>query len=169
MLAKIDVRDIVHDHFATLVDYSSGRRSGSDYVLFLVLPAAVTALLLYLRICLSEAAVNVLITALSIFAGLLFNLLVLIDGLADRKSPPTTAEDARQMLKSVYANIAYCVLISLVTLVPLCISALTNNPIANLVTSGLVYFLLGHFLLTLLMVLKRIHALLSHEFNRPRA
>jgi hypothetical protein len=169
VFSKIDVRDIVRDHFATLVDYETGRRSFSDHVLFVVVPLVGSGVLLLLGIDLSETAVNVLITALSIFAGLLFNLLVLLDSLADRKQAPTGDSDARLMMKGIYANTAYAVLIALLTLVPLCLFTLTQNCTVRVVTSGLSYFLIGHFLLTLLMVLKRIHALLSHEFSRPRA
>ncbi len=168
MFSKIDIRDIVRDHFATLVDYETGRRSFSDHILFVVIPLIASGVLLLLRIQLSEPAVTVLITALSIFAGLLFNLLVLIDSLADRKAAPTGDSDARLMMKSIYANLSYAVLISLLTLVPLCLFALTQNCTVRVVTSGFSYFLISHFLLTLLMVLKRIHALLAHEFSRPR-
>lgn|SRR5574341_829090 len=168
MITKIDIRDIIRDHFATLTDNESGRRSIADQFLFFGVPVLGSGALLVLEICPSDTAVNVLITSLSIFAGLLFNLLVLIAGLADRRSAPTGEADSRLMMRSIYSNIAYALLVSLVTLVPLGFYAMTVDATVRTVLAGVAYFLLGHFMLTLLMVLKRMHALLSHEFSRPR-
>ena len=168
MLAKIDIRDIVRDHLATLVDYRTQKSSGLDYVLFFVVPAVAAAGLMYVKVGLTDTAVNVLITALSIFAGLLFNLLVLIASLVDKRSAPTGESDARQVMKSIYANIAYSLLVSLLTLLPLGVFATLNDALAKKIAMAVSYYFIGHFALTLLMVLKRMHVLLSFEFSKGK-
>jgi hypothetical protein len=173
VFAKINVTAIIRDHYATLVESGgqageSPRASAADYGLFLGLPVIGTGLLIFFCVRLSDTAVIAMITALSIFGGLLFNLLVLIAGLADRKEPATGAADPRPLLREVYANIAYALLVSLVTLIPLCVYAIVSGPTARLVATALAYALIGHFLLTLLMILKRMHALLTDALRRPR-
>ncbi len=168
MLSKIDIRDIVRDHLATLVDYRTQKASRPDYVLFFFVPAVAAATLMYLKVRLTDAAVNVLITALSIFAGLLFNLLVLIASLVDKRSAPTGASDARQVMRSIYANIAYSLLVSLLTLLPLGVFATLKDGLTKNSAMALSYYLIGHFALTLLMVLKRMHVLLSFEFREGK-
>lgn len=174
MFSKIDVRGIIQDHYRTLVDnreVAEGgprRASKGDYFLFLGVPVLAALLLHYLKVGLSDEAVNVLITALSIFAGLLFNLLVLIAGLADRSDMPRGPADPRPLLREVYANIAYALLVSLVALIPLCVYAMVAEGTARIVATIFAYSFIGHFLLTLLMILKRMHALLTDELRRPR-
>jgi hypothetical protein len=168
VFAKIDIRDIVRDHLATLVDYRTQRASPLDYVLFFVVPAVVAAALMFLKVGLTDSAVNVLITALSIFAGLLFNLLVLIASLADKRAAPTGESDARQVMKSIYANIAYSLLVSLLTLLPLGLFATLKDELAKKIAMAVSYYFIVHFALTLMMVLKRMHILLSFEFSKGK-
>lgn len=69
---------IVADHLATLRIGTSGKlASGTVFVLLLV-PAVVAGGLLAIGQLLSESRVGILITSLSIFAALLFNLLMLV-------------------------------------------------------------------------------------------
>jgi hypothetical protein len=167
MLGKIDVRDIVRDHFRTLVEYRTGRPSRPDYMLFLVGPAIAATLLHVAGVRLSDAAITVFITAISILAGLLFNVLVLIHTVAERFESPVGEKDGRRLLHEVYSNIAYAILVCLISLIPLGTLTLTRSYPARDVADILSMFLTIHLFLTLLMVLKRLHALLSHELGRP--
>jgi hypothetical protein len=164
VLDKIDIRDLLRDHYRTLVVYPSDKRSLGDYILFLGAPAAIVAVLSWQHVTLSDNAISLLINALAIFAGLLFNLLVLVHGLA-RSRGPTGEGDTRLLLTSVYANIAYSILLSLLTLVPLVIAANATCR-SREIAAAFAIFLVSHFTLTLLMVLKRIHALVTHEMRQ---
>jgi hypothetical protein len=167
MFGKIDVREIVTDHFGTLVDNSTQRASPSDYALFFGLPVLIAAALAWMGLKLDAGAVNVLITVLSIFIGLLLNLLLLIHGLLHRESGERDPAE-RQLLRQLYRNISYDILISIVALFPLiALAILPNSGWLTRTASTIVFFLVGHFLLTLLMILKRVHALLTREFRRP--
>ena len=166
MSSKIDVRDLVRDHLATLVDRRTGRKSALDLTVFFVLPLIASAALAARGWTLSREASSILITALSIFAGLLFNLLVLVHGLI-RRDDPLLQVDERVLLKQIYANISFATLISLTALVPLVGQALWNDAgWPGRLLSSLSYFLIGNFLLTLFMILKRVHTLLGNEFAR---
>jgi hypothetical protein len=165
MLGKIDIRDIVRDHFRTMVDYGTGRRSIADILLFLVLPATAALACDRVGITIDGNAVNVLITAVSILAGLLFNVLVLIHTVATRFTAPTGPKDGTRFLSEIYSNIAYAILLCLVTLIPLAFLAMSSTTWLIRLLNGISAFLLIHLLLTLLMILKRLHALLRLEIG----
>jgi hypothetical protein len=166
LLDKIDVRDIVHDHLRTLVSYDTRRVALGDYLLFYALPLIAAAVCYTAGIGLSTAAVGVLIDAVAILAGLLFNLLVLVHGFS-RTATPTTEEDKRQLLSETYSNIAYAILVALLALVPLALLANTSG-CTTLLLGSIAVFLLVHFGLTLLLVLKRIHTLVSFGLRSAR-
>jgi ethanolamine transporter EutH len=63
-----------------------------------------------------------------------------------------------------FANISYSVLIGLVVALLLLV-ALVHQPVAVLVANFLIYAGSLNFVLTLLMILKRVHSLLGHEFD----
>jgi hypothetical protein len=165
MLTKVDVRQIVADHLGTLTNYATGKKSPGDMLLFFLVPLVGAAVLVWLRFLLNANAANVLITALSIFAGLLFNLLVLAHGLL-RSADNRNFEDERGLIREIYSNISYAILISLITIVVLLGLIFPGPRWAWMIASGVAYYLILNFILTLFMVLKRVHVLLSKEFQR---
>jgi hypothetical protein len=167
VLDKIDIRDILKDHFSTMISYGTGKRSLADYILFFLAPAALTGFIVWSCVILSDTAVNVLITAVSILAGLLFNVLVLIHTLADRFAPPTGKEDGRRFLREIYSNIAYAILICLLSLLPLVVLVVFQQATVRELANAVAIFLMLHLMLTLVMILKRLHALLSYDLGRP--
>jgi hypothetical protein len=123
---------------------------------------------------LSKDLVNVLVTALSVFAALLFNLLLLIfDIIRKSKNEPDTQDIKLGLLKEIYANISYSIFVSIVSIMVLLVPLLNIDipRIASIsmhvdkVVSFIIYFLIGNFVLTLLMILKRVHVLLTEEFK----
>jgi hypothetical protein len=166
MLDKIDVRDILKDHCRTMVLYDSGKTSIEDILLFFCLPILISVAALWLGILLTDPAVNVLITAISILGGLLFNLLVLIYTVAERFAPPTGKKDAQQFLREVYSNIAYAILMCILCLIPLIGLVINERPHIELILNAIAIALCVHLTLTLLMILKRLHTLLSLELKR---
>ncbi len=113
MMAKIDVRSIVTDHMRTLVK-TDERVDIGDYVLFFVFPIAAALALVLLNRRLTEQTENLLLAAFSIFAGLLLNLLVLVHGLIRRYRSEDKDKDARRLLREIYANMSYGVLVCIV-------------------------------------------------------
>lgn len=170
MIGKIDFRAILKDHCRTLDDQNTGKISGPDVVLFFLLPILASALLVGFNLILGKNTGNVLITALAVFAGLLFNLLLLIFDVTNKPRPDSEKLNAFKLkyLKEIYSNIAYAILIALVTIVVVLLHFLfiTLSFRAGFIFSAFsIYALTANFVLTLFMVLKRVHILLGAEFK----
>src|SRR5262245_11965074 len=114
LIDKIDPWPICTNHFKTLVRDDTGQRSVSDLLLFYGSPLALFAIVAGLRVGASDAAVNIMTNALALLAGLLFNLLVLLHGLALPDESQPLRATARRLASQIYANISYAILISLI-------------------------------------------------------
>jgi di/tricarboxylate transporter len=174
MLAKINVADIIGDHFDTLRDYDTKGRNIGDITLFYVIPFIVAVVLAVLKIDLHKDLVNLLVTALSVFAALLFNLLLLVYDVIKKTGDATNLEKLkREYLKEIYTNISYSIFVSILSIIFLLTSLLNFGAIKSFCCTSEVrttlmiaaFFLLVNFLLTLFMILKRIHVLLSKEMS----
>jgi hypothetical protein len=170
---KIDVTPVVTEHYATLVRESAGKRangtrprSWTDLVTFWGLPCLVVALVEWRAMTFATDTVSAVITSLSILAGLLFNLLVLLyQGTEAEKSPATALR--RRVKYEIFINIAYAIIVALVALVPwlVVINKPTEASTAAHVSRALAVWLSTHFTLTLMMVLKRMYNLLHERFE----
>ena len=161
MLNKINISEIIKNHIATLKNDNTKKADIDDYFTFLLIPILLTFLLLYLKIVLSDEALNIVITTLSIFVGLLFNVIVLIFDIIKRDS---TKKIKNVVLKELLANISFTILISIVAIV-FTVLTFIKNDIAKMIFTGAVYFLLSIFVFTVLMVLKRMHKLFNNEIE----
>lgn len=166
---KINCYAILAEHFDTLKSNQTGKTSWHDITLFYVLPVLGAILLAYIS-PISDSLSNVLITSFSVFAALLFNLLLLVLD-AIKKEKEAEANQTKRLyllLKETYNNIAYSILISLIAICILLIPFVFNEtlkkdqnyPIAFLVAS-LIYFFSINFVLTMAMILKRMHVMLT--------
>jgi len=173
-LDKIDVRSIVSHHFDTLYDYGTQRRSASDFVVFFGLPILAAVLALWRGVRIRIDAVNGLLTAFAIFVAILPSvLLMVLTFLQTTQGDPADrlVKERKRLLREITANLSYTILLS-VALVALAIITLTllrktEDPIGPVET----FFLVAgstNFVLTLLMVLKRMYALVLNEFDRHK-
>lgn len=171
---KIDIRHIVTDHFRTLYDARTGNFSRLDLVLFYVMPltAAVAAKLQGFAI--SNDAYNVSITFFGIFIALLLNIQVALFSILQRKwdrpADPRIAEiqeetlsDRARLLKELNSNISYLILTSCIALF-MALLFYVKDWKAGYAPSMMV-FLYSHFLLVLVMIVKRAHALFQREYT----
>ena len=177
MFSKINVLRIVRDHWLTLRVASSDRISSWDVLLFCGVPL-IPVWLFWGTTANDQQGTfwNVALASLSIFAGLLLNLLVLLYGLIEKQVSKNESEDpvaaeanARTrniLLREVYYNVSYAVLVSITAILLLVLLMIVGEVKVERVLSSLLYFILTHFVLTMFMILKRIHALLSYEFAR---
>lgn len=175
-MEKINPAKIIKDHIRTLRSYNTNKFSSWDYIIFLIFPLGLAGGMAYYlpkseqhtAEIFDKTTVDILVTSLSIFAGLLFNLLLMIYGIV--KSVPKGepyAELKATFLKEIYANISYCIFICLLAVVILIISLLgSSSRVIQFTVAGSVYFLIANFILTLLMILRRVHILLSQEFEK---
>jgi hypothetical protein len=172
MFSKINVIRIVRDHIRTLRDYGTARLSFGDLTLFFVIPLIVAAVMSWLGKTLSIDTINVLIQAFAILVGLLLNLLVLIFTAIRREAvigadPNQKLEQQTKItiLKETFANLSYSVLVGLIIAL-LLLLALRHNSLIVRTATFFIYAGSLHFVLTLLMVLKRVHSLLGGEFGK---
>ncbi len=174
VLTKIDVRAILKGHIASLRDYGTGKRSKGDALLFVGVPSILAGVAAWRGLHLHLVAINGLLTAYSIFVGLLFNLVLLVITFLERTqgSPTDSALHARkQLLREITANVSFSILGALV-MVAIAIVALilakddkdsTGTAVTVVLVAGS-----ANFLLNLLMILKRMYALVTNEFDRHK-
>lgn len=181
MLDKINIYQIIKDHIGTLKNYESKKYSIEDFIIFFLFPFIISATLIYIQSKLTEGFKNILIVSLSIFAALLFNLLILIYDIIKRGQPNNKEEKHNEtqklkivFLKQIYTNISFCIFISILTIILLVFSSI-NITISHIFSLSIIeigkvlaFFIYAFtllFILTLFMVLKRVHVLLSKEFQ----
>lgn len=174
---KIDPTRVIIDHIRTLRNDNSGKISFVDIFLFFILPLA-TGALAFIFLNLRAEIYNAGLAFYGIFIGLLINVQVAMFSifqrkwavLKDKRSDEARTEVLAQrniILKESNANISYLILIS-------CVAAFVSlilyvfqvecgwgPAISVLITS--------HFFLTLLMVVKRLHALFAKEYDEDAA
>jgi putative flippase GtrA len=163
LTSKIDVRLIVQDHFATFIDEGTKKTSWGDIGLMIGLPICVALIAVLGGFKIGEQNIGTLISVFAIFAGLLFNVLVLIYSFSDGSTGKP--DDVRsRLLAQCFANISYTILLALLTVVALTAMIFVTGPL-EMVIEGMVVAAIINFLLSLLMVLKRMHVLLRNKFG----
>lgn len=178
MSSKINVAAIILGHIATLAD-PAGKRSIMDYVTFFALPGAVAALGCFAGYNLNKDVSSMLVNFGAIFTALLLSVLVLV---YDQESKLEAVKkidplyDAKKvLLKQLYYNICFSIISSIV-LVGLCfvhsvLNGVVNEPeffglviklnYAKYLLTPLVIFVTANLMLTIVMIVKRMHAMLT--------
>lgn len=174
-LDKINPFAIVVEHLGTLRDASDDRPRISlfDGVLHIGLPVVAGVVTFFFNARFTSDGVSLLITALSVFVGLLFNLLVLATSLRIADFANARHRAARRLNKEILVNIEFAICVAflaIVILLPLTVTCAecTSVGISRLgyssVATALVAAFVSAFILTLLMVLKRMHASVHEHF-----
>lgn len=172
---KLDVQLIVRDHCRTLVDGQDLKASIADFVVFLGIPLVIAIFASERGFLLRKDAYNVSITFFGIFIALLLNIQVAIFAIFQRKWTVSTnsieaeiqqgvTDVRRRLLGELNANISYLILVCCVALVLSLCSYVAEWKKG--IAPAAIIFLYGHFLLTLLMVVKRSHALFQQEYKK---
>ncbi len=172
MSSKFSVFKIVVDHYNTLYNYgeSDENKKKRDYFgIFVnfVVPLVIASLFIRYEIFIQQNEFTVILTAYSVFAALLLNLMILVFSIVNReREKPGEQRDLKkiQLLKETYENIQFTVLTSvLIILAILLMLFIPSNLYLVAVLSFVIYYLVFIFIATLFMVLKRTHAIMSQE------
>lgn len=173
MSSKIDVREIVSGHFSTMkiVSVSPARISWLDLFIFFGAPLAVAVVCPLLGFSAEKDFISLLVNFGSIFTALLLSVLVLVfDKEATISALPDNPIKALKLniLKELYYNICYAILMSMMVAAVAMLCQITVGEDCGWVNIMHVYFLspLSIFLvlnvfLTILMIVKRIHTMLT--------
>lgn len=166
MIFKFSIWRIVVDHIDTLRNAKSRKYRPLDFISLFAVPMVVGIAATYFGYILSKEIINSLLTSLSVFAALLFNLLLLVYSIVQRNNVAESEKVRTKFLKEIYANISFCILLTVLTIALLLITFISiDTPRFRLFLTFVVYFLTATFLLTLLMILRRVHSLLFGEMT----
>lgn len=199
LIDRINIGLIFQKHKETFYNYGEANRQGvqkatlADKFTFLFLPAIFSVLIVILGIKLTNDYINIIITSLSIFVGLLFNLLVLIFDLAKKQKGkinelneqseiiPPIEKAKYQLVKELYANISFAIALSILAITAATLPTLKPQILIQLlkpynyyclikecylmVTNVLAIVLVIEFLLVLLMILKRFFLIFNNEME----
>ncbi len=161
MTAKTDVRPIVSDHYATLVNQprSGGEptRNWTDWVVQLVLPAALGGVAWVLGWRLNS--VSDLLAGAAILTAFSFGLAVF--AFEARASSRWTRESAAaRLLDEFFSNVLYSVLVGLLLTILLVVGAATTSTssLSSPVLTALTVTTATHYVLVILVCLKRLRA-----------
>lgn len=168
---KINVLNIIKNHFRTIVNATSGNIEWEDVLTFIITPAIIASALMYFGARVDSSATNVIITSLAIFIGLLINMVVLLfDLLSKDKDNIQRVIALGELLSNILFTILLSILLVVISLIGL-IPMDEKHP-HGVVCQKLIYgsncaifFFLAFLLLTILMVLKRMYNLFNDEFK----
>lgn len=168
MSSKINVTDIILGHIATLAD-PSGKRSIMDYVTFFAVPTLFAVLGCMAKYNLKSEVSSMLVNFGAIFTALLLSVLVLVydqeSKLSDVRNIDPLFDAKKKLLKELYYNICFSI-ISSIFLVGLCfvhsiMSKTSGGVYAVYVLTPLIIFVTANLILTIVMIVKRMHAMLT--------
>ena len=169
MLDKVNITKIVRDHLGTFKDNSTRKYRPLDFLLFFLVPLLVAAGFVGLLGALPANLIGVIATSLSIFTALLLNLLLLAYNITRSSESPwdeRIREMREKLFHEIFSNIAFAVLVAIVTVGAVLILGIMSecaSLVATHILSAVIYYLGTLFLLTLLMLLKRVYVLLTKE------
>ena len=175
---KIDVRHIIIAHFGTLTNARNGRLSATDILTFYVVPGIIAAWVAVDQEGFPEAFYGLAISVFAIFAALLFSVQIALfsilqrDMSANKNISETKVRSAleqrtnerRELIREVNANISYLILIACLGVAMLLGFSLT--PHLAVERSIVSTYLVCHFVLTVLLVVARVHTLFDEEYRR---
>jgi hypothetical protein len=175
---KINVWHIIASHFATLRNDKTGGLSLVDIGTFYAVPVLIAAAVALHAQRFPDAFYGLAISVFSIFAALLFSVQIALFSILQRdmrvKSLPEAKaktalerriEQRRDLMREVNANISYLILVACLGVAMLLAFSLTVH-LATL-RSAVSSYLVSHFVLTVLLVIARVHTLFDEEYRRP--
>lgn len=168
MLAKLNPLGIVRAHYRSLRNYQTDHLSIGELAFHIGFPAALTILHFCLSTDISEGVVGIIVSAASIVAGLMLNLLVLIYTLVfnakANPSPAANIDDFKRVSSESLSTIAFSILLCLL-LVVASFLILARFSILSGIGRFLTVYLGTAVILCLLMVLKRCYAIVQLELK----
>lgn len=176
MSAKINIRILARNHF-NIVTTNDGKPSSVDWAVFLGGPATISVFVGLSGVSFSDNAMSGLLAGLAIFSGLLINVLVLLYSVNEstrQKIRNVESTDAyipnqlqlhKEVLEETFANVGFSIIISFFCIVILCIMLVVQNRsgLFFLGLQSIFVLLVVHFILVVVMCVKRLYILISED------
>lgn len=179
MSTKINVSDIFRGHFDTLKNADTNKTSIIDIITFIIFPFFISIVFVWLNHPFSNELISLLVNFGSIFTALLLSVLVLVyeqeNKLDERNKfePQSNYDKKKSLLSELYYNICYSMVISLILVLMCLIETIIKSKCFTILTikldlslyllSPFIMFLSLHLILTIIMIIKRMHTLLTTE------
>jgi hypothetical protein len=169
----LNLKPIFIDHFQTLRNEGEGRNelSKSDLVTLYGVPLLLPVVAIWRDWKLG--GVGDLLTALSLMCGLLFNLLVLSFDVALRAAAQVRESQVEslatstkiRLIRQLQANTTYGLVVALAATIVLAVGASVELKHFNPWITAVLTYLLSHFVLVLMVILKRIRSIFRNELT----
>ena len=85
MSSKFSINSIATAHFRTLSNYRTGKTEISSVFINLIFPLIIAFVFTYFKLLIATGEFNVILTAFSVFAALLLNLMILLYSILNRE------------------------------------------------------------------------------------
>ncbi|MEG2183333.1 MAG: hypothetical protein RRY12_01475 [Cloacibacillus sp.] len=185
MFEKLSINDIINEHYHTLHNFNSKRIKKSEVFFFFIAPTLIS-LLCALLSPLNSTISTITITIMSIFGALLFNVQILLCDLrikikkrmnevTPQSRDKQESEITSQLIKELYSNVSFGILTALFEVIIMFFWSLSTAAFSanckvylplNYIFSVFSYTIIFWFFITLLMISKRTHALITRgEFS----
>jgi hypothetical protein len=166
---------ILKDFRRTFVDhrYKNEPINYTAFALFWIVPVILSLVAIALNLILTVNLINVLLIALSVFAALLFNILLLIYDVSHKsKNSPKDMVDPKILqtyVRDTFTAISFSVLISILAIVFLIVASFgIEYDLFSLIIRFIIYFLVAIFVMSLFIDLRRIYVLLQYEIDNKQ-
>lgn len=171
MSAKINICSIISGHINTLKNASDSKFSGIDFLTFFGIPILIAVISSFYDLKITDSIVSLLVNFGAIFTALLLSVLVLVydqnSKLDDRntKSPVNFFKLKKELLNQLYYNICYSVILSLILILSCLVESIIRNIsyLDRFVFIPVIVFVSIHLMLTIVMIVKRMHTLLTTD------
>ncbi len=172
---KFGIFQIIRDHLSTLRNDRTKKVSKFDLGVLYLLPVALSVFVSKITTSIAETAISEFVSAVSVFSAILVPSQFAIHAMLSRPLPAGNDGVERaimfeerkteiEILGEIHSTISYLIGFGVVSLF-LALSLSMVNLCPNIEIAILAWFTL-HFVLTTLIVVKRIHVLLSRSYQR---
>ncbi|HGF7509130.1 TPA: hypothetical protein AB5A35_001024 [Vibrio cholerae] len=182
MSSKINVCNIILGHLKTLNDVSSSKFSFIDLFTFFIVPLLFGALVFVSGFKFNDSLISLLVNFGAIFTALLLSVLVLVydqsSKLSERNEIKAVSfyDVKKLLLDQLYYNICYSIVLALLLIFMCFLESITRDKLLDLAFIGgfkldisiyvftpIVVFISVHLILTIIMIVKRMHVLLTTD------
>lgn len=168
MLTKLNPSEIIAAHFRSMYRYDTNKRNWPEIIFHITLPLLAATIISKTTDELSNDVAGIIVSAGSIVAGLMLNLLVLIYTLAyntrNSSKPISNIDDFKKLTEELLASISYSILLCIVLVVS-SFAALSSNFLISETGKFLSIYIGASTILCLLLVLKRCYIMVAFDLK----
>lgn len=165
MSKKVNIWGLLRDHHQTFSD-NEEYVPWIDLLTFYFFPLCIAILSIYWQANMTDRTAEIITSACSVFVGLLFSVLLLIYDKINKIKESNSEKDRYviqlKLLNEMYLNTSFTMVLSLVLIFFCILHIATKTPLLQITITGVVIFFCLNSLLTILMIIKKLHHLLEY-------